>query len=77
MTTLAILQWFRIGKARPSRGGDHDWLSRDSRHVDCNAVGCKFNVGRQCAVPTRCKINDKGGCDGFEAKALPKKIDGD
>jgi hypothetical protein len=52
-------------------------MSRDTRHIDCNATGCKYNVARSCAVPSRCEIKDDGRCAGFEAKALPKKIDGD
>jgi hypothetical protein len=76
MNTLTLLRWFRIGKARPSRGGGHDWLSRDSRHVDCEATGCKYNVAKSCAVPTRCVIKADGGCAGFEAKPLgPKQGD--
>lgn len=61
---------------RPSRGGSHDWLSRDTQHIDCQATGCKFNVAKTCAVPTRCVIKADGGCAGFEAKTLgPKQGD--
>jgi hypothetical protein len=63
----------RIG----SRGHHHDWISRDWLDIDCQATGCKYNVGKKCAVPSRCQIGANGGCSGFEARQLPKKIDGD
>lgn len=63
----------RIPKRNP---GNHDWVSRDTAFVPCKATGCKYNVGESCAVPSRCKINATGGCDGFEAKPLgPKQGD--
>jgi hypothetical protein len=62
---------------RENRGGHHDWVSRDYEEIDCQAVGCLYNVGKKCAVPSVCKISDDGRCLGFVAKPLPKKIDGD
>jgi hypothetical protein len=59
------------------RGGDHGWRSRDTKHIDCRATACNFNMSGHCAVPTRCVINETGGCDGFEAKPLRIQIDGD
>jgi len=41
------------------------------------ATGCKYNVAKKCGVPSICKIKPDGGCAGFEAKATPKKVDGD
>lgn len=76
MSFALPIHLFRIGD-HTRRGGAHDWMSRDTRHIDCNATGCKYNVARSCAVPSRCEIKDDGRCAGFEAKALPKKIDGD
>lgn len=63
----------RIGK----KGTHHDWLSRDYEDIDCKAIGCMFNHAEKCMVPTRCKIGPTGSCQGFQAKELPKKIDGD
>lgn len=57
--------------------GNHDWVSSDAKSIDCSATGCKWNVGKQCAVPSRCKIKADGGCAGFEAKPLPPERDGD
>ena len=64
--------------ARYPNGSDHfPWMSRDYEDIDCQAIGCKFNFDKKCAVPTRCKINVQGSCEGFEVKPLPQKIDGD
>jgi hypothetical protein len=52
-------------------------VSRDWADIDCKAVGCKYNRSEKCMVPSRCKIGDDGRCKGFEAKPLPKSIDGD
>ncbi len=65
----------RMPKSNP--GGHHDWLSRDHADIDCQATGCQFNKQKKCGVPSICKINDKGGCDGFISRPLPPKIDGD
>ena len=56
---------------------DHGWQSRDTKDVDCKATGCMFNRAEKCAVPTRCKITTTGSCEGFQAKPLPPKVDGD
>lgn len=64
----------RVPKRNP---GNHDWVSRDTLDISCQATGCTYNKGAKCMVPSLCKINDKGGCDGFKAKELPKQIDGD
>ena len=61
----------------PHDSGHHSFASRDYADMDCKATGCKFNIGEKCAVPTMCKINDKGGCDGFTPKQLPKEKTGD
>jgi len=66
----------RISKGT-NAGGHHAWISRDYEDIDCNAVGCSFNINCKCAVPTRCKIAADGRCEGFQAKPLPKTIDGD
>lgn len=60
-----------------NHGGHHDWVSRDYADIDCGATGCKWNVAKKCGVPSICKIKPDGGCAGFEAKATPKKPDGD
>lgn len=53
-------------------------VSRDWEDIDCKAVGCQYNRNEKCMVPSKCKINDEGRCNGFEAKALlPKAVDGD
>lgn len=51
--------------------------SRDAKDISCHATGCKWNMAGKCGVPSQCKINATGGCDGFEAKKMPEKIDGD
>lgn len=58
-------------------GGHHDWVSRDYADIDCQATGCMFNSQKKCNVPSRCKITPTGSCEGFTAKPLPPKIDGD
>lgn len=63
----------RIG----GRGHHHDWLSRDWLDIDCKAVGCFFNRGGKCMVPSRCEIGDDGKCRGFQARETPKRPDGD
>jgi len=62
--------------AKPG-GAGYYLYSKDAKHIDCAATGCKFNVAKQCAVPSACKIKADGGCEGFTAKELPKKISGD
>ncbi len=54
-------------------------VSRDWEDIDCRAVGCTYNRGEKCMVPSRCKIGADGRCTGFEAKLLKinKKPDGD
>lgn len=61
----------------PRGTGHRSWASRDYLDVDCKATGCRYNVVAMCMVPSRCKIEADGRCQGFEAKPLPKKIDGD
>jgi hypothetical protein len=61
----------------PRDTGHHSWASRDYEDVDCKAVGCLFNLQEKCSVPSRCKINSEGRCEGFMARPTPKKIDGD
>lgn len=64
--------------ARYPHGSDHHpWASRDYEDIDCKATGCRFNMTEKCMVPSRCKISEDGRCQGFEARPLPKKIDGD
>lgn len=63
----------RIG----NRGHHHDWVSRDYLDVDCQAVGCLFNRDNKCMVPSKCKIATDGRCEGFQARTMPKVIDGD
>ena len=58
-------------------GGHHPWVSRDYAEVDCRATGCTFNVEGKCGVPSLCRINVTGGCDGFKARALPAEKTGD
>ena len=57
--------------------GYHDWVSRDYRHVDCDAIGCLYNAGSACMVPSVHKVSADGRCEGFVTKPLPKIIDGD
>lgn len=52
-------------------------VSRDWAHVDCKATGCRFNQSEKCIVPSRCKINNEGRCEGFEAPPFNPKVDGD
>ena len=53
-------------------------VSRDWADVDCKATGCRFNKCEKCMVPSRCKINASGSCEGFELKPLDlTKLDGD
>lgn len=61
----------------PKGSGHHDWLSRDYEDIDCQATGCMFNKDKKCAVPSVCKIGPTGSCEGFKAKPLPPKLDGD
>lgn len=68
----SLVAYGRIGK-----NYDHGWQSRDTKDVDCKATGCMFNRAEKCAVPTRCKITTTGSCEGFQAKPLPPKVDGD
>lgn len=58
-------------------GHGHYPVSRDWKHIDCQAVGCRYNLLKTCNVPSWCEINETGGCKGFEPKPLPAKIDGD
>jgi hypothetical protein len=58
-------------------GGHHDWVSRDYEDIDCRATGCQFNVSGKCATASRCKIGADGRCEGFVAKPIPPKRDGD
>lgn len=64
-------------RGRIGKHGGHGWQSRDTLHIDCQAIGCTFNMLKVCMVPSICKINDQGQCEGFKAKPLPKKLDGD
>ena len=34
----------------------------------CLAVKCVCNSGGYCFVPSRCKINDEGKCEGFKPR---------
>lgn len=43
--------------------------SRDTNDIDCKAIGCKFNKGEKCVVPTRHNIGADGRCTGFEPLA--------
>jgi hypothetical protein len=52
-------------------------VSRDWADIDCKATGCMYNRNEKCMVPSRCKINTEGRCDGFEAPPPKEKIDGD
>lgn len=63
--------------AKGNRGGHHDWVSRDYEDIDCRAEGCKFNIGKKCMTPSRCKISNDGRCEGFKPKPPPRGIDGD
>ncbi len=68
----------KIGGLMPRRSRDYDYpLSRDWKHIDCKAVGCKYNYNESCSVPSRANLNEEAKCSGFEAKELNKKIDGD
>lgn len=66
-----------VANERTGKNYDHGWQSRDTKDVDCKAIGCMFNVAEKCAVPTRCKITMTGNCEGFQAKPLLSKVDGD
>lgn len=66
-----------VAHGRIGKNYDHGWQSRDTKDVDCKAAGCMFNRAEKCAVPTRCKITTTGSCEGFQAKPLPPKVDGD
>ena len=57
--------------------GHHNWVSRDYKDIDCHATGCEYNHLCKCMVPSQCRIAADGRCEGFEAKPLPKEIDGD
>ena len=35
-------------------------VSRDWADMDCRAEGCRYNVHKKCAVPSRCKISNDG-----------------
>lgn len=53
-------------------------VSRDWADVDCKATGCRFNRNENCMVPSRCKINTEGRCEGFETPPVQvSKPDGD
>ncbi len=59
------------------RRGGH-WVSRDYDHLDCKAVGCRYNRNEACMVPTRWKIGPDGRCEGFEVPPVQvSKPDGD
>jgi hypothetical protein len=60
-----------------NRRGDHDFVSRDWKHVVCAATGCRWNIVGECAVPSRCEIQDDGRCKGFETPLMKPKLDGD
>lgn len=62
---------------RRPHGEGHPWASRDYEDIDCQATGCMFNHAKKCMVPSRCKIGPQGNCEGFHAKPLPPKVDGD
>jgi hypothetical protein len=63
---------------RQAKGHHHSWTSRDYEDIDCRATGCLFNTGSgKCIVPSKCKIDEKGSCAGFEAKPLPPAKSGD
>jgi hypothetical protein len=63
---------------RVGHGSDHlPWLSRDWLDIDCQAIGCKFNINKKCMTPSICKISPEGRCEGFTPKPLAAKIDGD
>ena len=66
-----------VAHGRIGKNYDHGWQSRDTKDVDCKATGCMFNRAEKCAVPTRCKITTTGSCEGFQAKPMPSKVDGD
>lgn len=66
-----------VAHGRIGKHYDHGWQSRDTKDVDCKATGCMFNRAEKCAVPTRCKITTTGSCEGFQAKPMPPKVDGD
>lgn len=39
--------------------------------VKCERWACKFHgYGTHCGVPARHKLNEKGECEGFEAKVV-------
>jgi hypothetical protein len=66
---------------REDHGDHHSWGSRDYKTVNCKATNCEFNFGpgiEECRVPSRCKINNSGACEGFSAiKINTTEIDGD
>ena len=66
-----------IAHGRIGKNYDHGWQSRDTKDVDCKATGCMFNIAEKCAVPSHCKITATGSCEGFKAKPMPPKVDGD
>lgn len=54
-------------------------VSRDWEHLDCKAVGCRWNKLERCMVPSLAKIGPEGRCEGFEAPPYEviKPLDGD
>lgn len=54
----------------------HDWVSRDHADIDCRAVSCRYNLAEKCMVPSRCEIDERGSCKGYEVKPTPK-VEGD
>lgn len=63
---------------RVAKGSSHHpWISRDYYNIDCQSVGCKFNLQLKCMVPSRCNIGPQGNCEGFVMKETPKELDGD
>ena len=74
MSSRGLIARGRIGHG----GGHHDWLSRDYEHIDCRAVGCLFNRGGVCGVPSKAKFNEEAKCEGFTLPPTkPGKLDGD
>ena len=65
----------RIGHRNPS--GHLPWVSRDYEELDCQATGCLFNRDKKCAVPSLCKIDPNGKCEGFKTKPAPRGLSGD
>lgn len=66
-----------VGRIGHSHKGGPDWVSRDYVDLGCKAVGCMFNIGEKCAVPSHCKITPDGRCEGFRPRPTPAKPDGD